>query len=141
MWPLGEGNPRLAVQGFLLGQLGFDPSFVNNMGQIAVVRVERRRPGNITKEAVVTFESKEVRDTVRAAAHKLANSQTPAGIRLEVPDYLQTNFRALENIAFRLKKKHKNLRRNIKLDDHRLDVIMDVKVDDGSEWCLSLIHI
>ena len=52
---------------------------------------------------MVTFASKEVRDAVRALAYKLANSAEPADIRLEVPDYLQANFRALENAAYRLK--------------------------------------
>ena len=53
---------------------------------------------------------------------------------MEVPDYLQSNFRALENIAYCLKKKNSGLKRNVKLDDARLDVIMDIKLNDDSDW-------
>ena len=101
-----------------------------------MVRLKQRRPGNIEKEAIVTFSSKEVRDTVRGAAYRLASSPTRAGIRLEVPDFLQKNFRAraLENIAYRLKRKYKTMKRNIKLDDSRMDVQMDVKLEEAGEW-------
>ena len=128
-------NLRTAVQGFLLQHLGFDDTFVNGMGPLSVTRIERRRPaGNIADEAVVTFHTKEIRDTVRGAAFKLGACALTAGIRLEVPDFLQNNFKALENIAFRLKKKYGGLKRNIKLDDYRMDVVMDVKLDKTSEW-------
>ena len=46
---------------------------------------------------------------------------------------MQADFRALENIAFRIKKKHPNMRRNVKLDDDRLGVIMDIKVSESAE--------
>ena len=134
MWPIEQGNPRKAVQGFLLGCLGFEPRFLNDIGPITVVRVERKWPGSIQKEVVVTLASKEVQDSVRAAAHRLANYATPAGMRLEVPDVLQTNFRALENLDNKLKRKYKNLKRNVKLDDYRLDVVMDVKLHENADW-------
>ena len=71
---------------------------------------------------------------MRGAAHKLANATEPAGIRLEVPDFLQHHFKALESIAYRIKRKHPNLKRNVKLDDALMDVVMDIKVSDGADW-------
>ena len=111
MWPIGAGDARKEVQAFLLSKLGFEADFVNNIGPVPVMRIERRRPGKIVDETVVVFATKEVRDSVRASASKLAASLTPAGIRLEIPDYFQTNFRALENVAYRLKQKHPSLKR------------------------------
>ena len=83
---------------------------------------------------MVTFASKEVRDAVRGAAYRLANCPHPAGIRLEVPDYLQKNFRALENIAYQIKQKNPHLKRNVKLDELRMDVVMDIQIKDRDDW-------
>ena len=66
--------------------------------------------------------------------NRLGASREPGGIRLAVPDYLQKNFRSLENIAYKIKQNHPNLKRNIKLDDNRLDIYMDIKIDDSADW-------
>ena len=51
-----------------------------------------------------------------------------------MPDYLQNNFRALESVAYKIKKKHPQLKRNVKLDDDSMDLIMDIKISDNAEW-------
>ena len=104
------------------------------MGPVTCRPTGSTRPANIKNEYSVTFTLKAVRDAVRGAASRLGACAEPCGIRLEVPDFLQADFRALENIAFRIKRKHPNMRRNVKLDDDRLGVIMDIKVSENAEW-------
>ena len=71
----------------------------------------------IKGEALVEFETKQIRDAVNAKAANLANYGQEVGMRLELPDHLQKNFRLLMNVAYDLKRKNPELRRNIKFDE------------------------
>ena len=65
-----------------------------------------REPRNKNKhEFIVTFETKQIRDAVKAVAPNLANFRETAGMRLHIPDHLQRDFHALMNLSFDLKKK------------------------------------
>ena len=84
---------------------------------------------------MVTFATKEIRDMVRANASKLALlPKDTAGIRLEIPDYLQGNFRTLQNAAFQIRKKHPGAKRNVLFDEDNLDLALDIKISDGDDW-------
>ena len=52
-----------------------------------------------------------------------------AGIRLEVPQHLQSSLKALEAVSYALKQKHPNMRRNVRFDDSMLDLVLDFCVD------------
>ena len=78
----------------------------------------------------------EVRDIVRRAARELGGDPT-SGIRLEIPRHLQKNLRSLESVSFALKRKHNGMRRNIKFDDDRMDLVLDFCTnpsDPASAW-------
>ena len=83
-------------------------------------------------EAIVVFSNKETRDAVRSAATNLAGHGKAAGIRMQVPGFLLTNFRALENLGYQMKKVNPSVRRVVKFDDDNMDVMMDVKI--GDQW-------
>ena len=53
-------------------------------------------------EAVVRFPDVGTRDVVRSLAFSLAGHN--AGMRLEIPNSLRSNLRALESVSFNLKK-------------------------------------
>ena len=110
-----------------------DKEFVEEeMGEITVTRI--RDPKAKTKnEVLVTFETKQLRDSVRAKAANLANFGQEAGMRLELPNHLQKSFRVLMNLAYDLKKKNKNLRRNIMFDEDEMDLFMDCQLDREGE--------
>ena len=97
------------------------------------MRVERHYdPRSKAKdEVVVVFSNKETRDAVRAAAPNLSGNNA-AGIRIQVPGHLLTNFKALENLGYQMRKVDRSVRRVIKFDDATQDVVMDVKI--GDEW-------
>ena len=82
----------------------------------------------------MTFESKHIRDAVKANASSLANHQETAGMRLHVPDYLQKDFQALMNLSYDLKQRHKGLKRNIKFDEEDNGLFMDFRLEEGAEW-------
>ena len=71
---------------------------------------------------------------MRARASNLADHREAAGMRLELPDYLQKDFRSLMNLAFDLKKKHTGLRRNIKFDEEDLGLFMDIQKNADERW-------
>ena len=89
----------------------------------------------IQREYVVTFENKETRDKIQSNASKLSLlPKDSAGIRLELPDFLQSNFNVLQNAAYQIKKKSPGARRNILFDDHCLNLALDVKLKEAAEW-------
>ena len=88
-----------------------------------------REPKNKNKEEyIVTFESKQVRDAIKANASNLANHRETAGMRQHVPDHLQKDFHTL------MKQRHSALKRNIKFDEEDNGLFMDIKLKDDSDW-------
>lgn len=51
---------------------------------------------------------------------------------MQVPGHLLTNFKALENLGYQMRKVDSSIRRVIKFDDVTQDVVMDVCIAD--EW-------
>ena len=87
-------------------------------------------------EVIITFRTRGVRDAVKAAARSLAGEGRGAGIRLQIPGFLSTNFRTLENLGYQMKKVDSSVRRVVKFDDAKMDLMMDVKVGDSWRSCL-----
>ena len=75
------------------------------------------------------FENRADRDQVRAGAPALAQYREDAGMRLHIPDHLQRQFRALMNLSFDLKKRHPELKRNVKFDDDTLGLFLDIQLN------------
>lgn len=112
MWPVIEPT-REGLYAFLKDKLKLDQDFVDNdMGQVTIKKNIERKPKN-KFEVCVTFESKQIRDVVKAQGHNLAGFRDEAGMRLQIPDYLQKDFHALMSVAYNLKKSNKDLRRNM----------------------------
>ena len=70
--------------------------------EIEVVPVQKSRPDRCPDEAIVVFPNKEMRDRVRSHASNLAKLPpgVKAGVRMEILDFLQANFRALEPVSY-----------------------------------------
>ena len=101
----------------------------------SVVLSKPKEPKNKNKhEYIAVFESKQIRDAVKAAAPNLANFRETAGMRLHIPDHLQRSFQTLMNLSYDLKKQHPALKRNVKFDEEDGDLYMDIKLNDTSDW-------
>ena len=55
-------------------------------------------------------------------------------MRLQIPDNLQKDFKALMAVAYDLKQVHKNLRRNVKFDEDNLGLYMDIQTEREGDW-------
>ena len=126
---------RNLVCRLLLEKLGLDGNFVlHELGE-TTIRPHRDPRSKYKDEAYVTFETKEVRDAVKARASYLANFRDDqAGMRLHLPNYLQRDFRSLMGLAYELKKRHPELKRNVKFDEEDLGLFMDMQLDKGGHW-------
>ena len=116
---------------FLTSKLRIDRLFVDEMGEVAIKRVLDPR-SKAKEEVIVTFDTKEARDTVKRNAHHLANHQDDAGMRIHVSNYLQRDFKALIKLAYNLKQKWSALKRNVKFDP--LGLYMDMQVKPDATW-------
>ena len=103
------------------------------MGEVIVKRNVERRPKN-KDEVCVEFENKQIRDTIKAQGPQLANYREEAGMRLQIPDSLQKDFKALMAIAYDMKKTNKDLKRNVKFDEEALGLYMDIQTEKEGEW-------
>ena len=133
LWPLAGGK-KASLDKFLAEKLRLDKPFIQEeLGEVKIIKP--REPRNKNKdEYIVIFESKQVRDAVKAAAPNLANHREDAGMRLHIPDHLQKDFHALMNLSFDLKKRHPGLKRNIKFDEEDNGLFMDLKLEEGADW-------
>ena len=113
--------------------LGFEDDFIDDIGKISIKKVVEKKP-RFKDEAIIIFEEKAIRDTVKAQGHRLANHQEEAGMRLQIPNHLQKSFRSLMNLSCELKKKHPDLKRSVKFDEEAMDMFMDIQTSGGGSW-------
>ena len=130
VFPVKGGDLQLALKKYMHDFLDLTDEFVEEMDSV-MVRWHRDPRSKADHEVIVTFETKEVRDAVKAASKNLAGSTIKAGIRLHIPGYLSTNFKLLENLGYQTKSVA-GVQRVIKFDDDNQDVMMDVKI--GEHW-------
>ena len=133
VWPIKEGKKE-NLEAFLTEKLRLSRDFIKeDLGEVMLARP--KEPKNKNKdEYILTFESKQIRDAVKAAAPNLANYRDEAGMRLQIPSHLQADFQALMNLSYDLKKRHPNLKRNVKFDETDLGLFMDLRLSDATEW-------
>ena len=117
------------LKDFLMDKLALDRTFVEqDMGPVIIKRnIEWRQKSK--DEICVEFENKQVRDVVKALGHQLANYREEAGMRLQIPDSLQKDFKALMAVAYDKKKTNKDLKRNVKFDEENMALFMDLDGD------------
>ena len=113
-------------------QLHISTQAIVSMGDVQISPVFSNPKSKIKNEVCVIF----VRDVVRSGARELAGDPATR-IRLEIPRHLQRNLKPLESISYSLKRKHPGMRRNVKFNDDRLDLVLDFCIDpdkDDAVW-------
>ena len=119
---------RKAVGQFFKNKLKLEATFLTPMGEIGVETVPFTSRSKIKGEAIVSFSTVEIRDIVKRAARELAGCPD-AGIRLEVPQHLQSSLKALEAVSYAPKQKNPGMRRNVWYDDSTVDLMLDFCLD------------
>ena len=103
-------------------------------------RQPRRTRGNVNNEALITFTDKYARDEIAAGAKNLSDykdeaGNPTAGLRMNYPDHLGGDFKALEWYGAEMRRIHGDgTRRSIKFDDEVEGLCIDVKVPAEAEW-------
>ena len=102
-------------------------------------RIRSAKKAKIQFEVSVLFNEIAARDRVAAHGKNLAPYQnqdgTPsAGMRIEYPDFLGYTFRSLDWFGKDLKNRFGGLKRNIRYDDDKQTLCMDVLFADAERW-------
>ena len=130
LWPIRGPDLLAGVVDFLTTRLGFDSDQVREFGPITVRRVVEPR-SKIDLEVVAEFASTSLRDTIKSMGFKLEGQR--AGIRIEVPNFLKSDFHVLQNLSYRLKMANKDMKRSVKFDDETYGMMLDIQMP-GQDW-------
>ena len=68
---------------------------------------------------------------MKARGYKLEGKQ--AGIRIEIPNYLKSDFHVLQSISFKMRQANPGMKRSIKFDDDICGLFLDVQIP-GQDW-------
>ena len=106
----------------------------------AVSRVQIPSGPGVQMEALVVFRDVTTRDMVIGCAGKLSNSvdangKPSAGMRIEVPQHLQQEFRVLFKYGQTLRARHgQGTRRHVKFDDVSRSLYLNVRLPGDESW-------
>ena len=126
-----KGTARSDLDDFLVGKLRMDKSFIEELGPVEIRRNLDPR-SKVKDEVIVRFDCKE--DAVKAQGPNLANFRDEAGMRLHLPNHLQKDFKVFRSLSYMLKKKHTDLRRNVKFDKNDHGLCMDLQTERDGKW-------
>ena len=130
---VGRERPPRSLEAFLTRRLKFSPQETQPLLPAKFQKMGSKPGSKIVGEFVVTFPTSQARDVVRSAARNLAGDSL-AGMRLHIPGFLESNFKALENVSYNLKQKYPGIKRNIKYDDMNRDLVLDFLLGPGGQW-------
>ena len=119
-WPVTTPD-RKGLDDFLIHKLKMDRAFVEEEVGACEIRKHRDPRAKVKDEIIVEFETKEIRDMIKAQGPNLANFQDAVRMRLHLPNHLQKDFKSLMGLSYQLKKKHPHLKRNVKFDENDED--------------------
>lgn len=85
-----------------------------DFGSLDTRRVIEPR-SKIQDEVVVEFPTSAIRDSVKSCGYRLEGMA--AGIKIEIPAFLKSDFHVLQNLAFKMKQANKEAKRSVKFDD------------------------
>ena len=121
VWPISGRDLSEAFRTFCTDKLLLSHEAVNGYGLQVKKSTGRLRDG-VQDEVTVYFNNIADRDNFRLAARNL-RPDDQCGINLVVPHHLRGNFRALQGLAFKLKKKGQ-LKRNVRFNDDNMEMEM-----------------
>ena len=142
LWPVcgSEGELEQRTKDFLRNNLKMTADDVRELGQIEIRRIAAARRSKIQMEVLVRFEDKFARDRVSKCAKNLSecvnNDGSPsAGLRLDYPEHLAKDFRALERYGSYLRRtRGSGFKRNYRFCDDTETIYMDVRLPEEEEW-------
>ena len=133
MWPVAGPDLAAAAVQFMETRLQL-PAGRLTEDQVVVKSIYSPPDSVIKSQVLVRFDSVSLRDEVKALGKNLSGRDRSVGIQIEVPDHLRGRFQTFQSLAYKLKSKYPNLRRNVKFNDAELTLVMDVKLSPDQDW-------
>ena len=132
IWPVAGENLAVGVKEFLIEKLlcGEDV----NLEECTIRRVNSASDSEVKNQVVVTFPSIAMRDEIKSLGRNLRGGGRATGLQIEPPDHLRGQYQSFQKLAFQLKKKNPQLRRNVEFLDSEQCLTMDVCLSPTSPW-------
>ena len=143
IWPVkGESDAEIKTNAeiFLLDVLLVARSDVEAAGKLRFRRTKTPKKARLHDEVLITFPDKFTRDQIAGHAKNLAkkvddNGFPTAGLRMDYPGHLASDFRLLESYGKYLRRtRGEGLKRNMRFNDDNESIYMDVKLPKEEEW-------
>ena len=130
IWPIEGEDLADATRVFFANRLGMAADRIRALGELSVA-LSPGRAAKLRKELLVTFESIDDRDAVKAMGSNLAG-QSEAGMSVHVPGHLLDSLYALNGVGYSIKAKNQGVKRSIKFDDLEQNIYLDICI--AGQW-------
>ena len=118
------------VRRFIAEKHGYGDEYAADLTLLEVRRIVEPR-SKIKNEAVVEFKTIPISDFIKSSGYKLEG--VTAGIRMEVPTFLRSDFQVLQNLSYKMKLANKEMKRSLKFYDDNHGLMLDIQLQ-GQEW-------
>ena len=144
IWPIGgktEREMHLALQSFLTGALDFRAQEISALEIMRIYRFDLPARTMAHTAIRVVFKAQRGRQSIVRKSRLLGryvNTETrqpTEGFRMDIPDYLATDFRTLEDTGYQLREEYGDeLRKYIKYDEDTLGLYLEVRFPADNRW-------
>ena len=143
IWPIEGDNARDledGVKDFLAHALQMHSYEINELEILGIKRMRENKDSGIYNEVSFTVRDATARDEVFSRGPMLAGyvdrqRRPTAGLRMDVPPYLESTFRLLNNVGYELRLLHgKGTKKYVKYDDDSLDLYLEVRPEGKKAW-------
>ena len=143
VWPIKGNNPSKLenkFRDFATEALQISSESVQATRFSDIIRTRNPPSGRVYLEICVTFESVEERDYYNSKARNLADyrddeGRPEAGIQMDVPPFLMSTFKTLNDHGHEIRNVHgKETRRYVKFDEERLSLVLEVQLPLYTKW-------
>lgn len=137
IWPVppSETTTQAECRWFMRETLAIPREVIEGLLFEHVERVEQSRRSKIQHEVLIRFPTSQQRDIVQSYAVNLAKSDGKAGLRMEIPQYLEGVFKMMmEHSAFLSRNTPGGVKRSVKFDDIEMNLLIDIKLPQSEKW-------
>ena len=143
VWPIrGSSQSEMldSVSDFLCGALLMSKQDVQCLRISDLRRIPPLRNSNVHNEVAFSVATPDDRDEIMRkgsflAAYVDSNRRPTAGLRMDVPPFLESTFKLLYGVGIELRRTHGNgTRKYVKFDDENLDLFLEVRLDGRGSW-------
>ena len=126
-WPISGANLNTSLATFMRDTLLIPQALIDRVGPVEITPVftNLRSKSKTVDEVSVLFATVEIRDAIRSAAGNMGTNHSSCGMKLEIPQSLRSDFRVLENTAYKMRKKNKGTKTNIRFADDIHGLLLD----------------